>query len=140
MKAVFAFALTASLLVSMGCEKGTGKVSVSGSVTYKDQKLNWGRVRFFNAKNEEVGTSTLNRDGTFVATDLPLEELKVALEIDPPGTTPSPKAPPGTPVIAEVNPRPEKVVEVPAKYKKADTTPTTVKITGGNQKIDLKLD
>ncbi|MBX9681547.1 MAG: hypothetical protein K2X38_22560 [Gemmataceae bacterium] len=130
-----------SAMALVGCDTGNGKVVATGKLSHNGKNLNWGRVRFFDVANKELGGSTIKSDGTFIATDLPIQELKVVVEIAAPkGITPTSKAPPGTPVIPAANARPEKVVDVPAKYKSPETTTATINVTKANQEFDIKLD
>ncbi|MFO0867198.1 MAG: hypothetical protein U0744_21595 [Gemmataceae bacterium] len=121
--------------------KGNGKVVVTGKVSHNGQALNWGRVRFFDKSSLECGGAPIKSDGIFIATDVPLQELKVVVDTAAPkGMTPSSKAPPGTPVIPDENAPPAKVIDVPAKYKAVSTTTATINVTKANQELDIKLD
>lgn len=135
-KLLFVFPL---LALATGCDSELGKVSVNGTVSYKNELLKGGRLKLFNAKNELVGAASVSHDGTFVATDLPKEELKVTVETAPAngmGHMQS-AAPPGTPVIA---PQGGAGVPVPEKYQKPETTDLMVNAATGSQKVELKLE
>jgi hypothetical protein len=133
--------IVVALLALIGCAKGTGKVTIEGIAKHKDQPLNWGRLHFHDASGREVGGAQLKKDGSYIATDLvPGTDLKVVVAIAPANETPGSKPPPGTTVIPDENPRPEKVVDVPAKYKKAETTTATIKVPASNQKVDITFD
>ena len=127
------------LALATGCESEFGKVSVNGTVSYKNELLKSGRVKLFNAKNELVGAANVTPEGTFIATDLPKEALKITVETAAANSLAHMQsaAPPGTPVIA---PQGAGSVAVPAKYQKPDTTDLKVDAASGSQKVDLKME
>lgn len=126
------------LALATGCEAELGKVSVNGTVSYQNELLKGGRLKLFNSKNELVGAASVSPDGTFVATDLPKEELKVTVETAGANAMAHMQsiAPPGTPVIA---PQGNAGIAVPEKYQKPETTDLIVNAAAGSQKIELKL-
>jgi len=126
------------LLLATGCDSELGKTSVNGTVSYKNELLKGGRLKLFNNKNELVGAANVSPDGSFVATDLPKEELRVTVETAAANAMAhmQSKAPPGTPVIA---PQGGAGVSVPEKYQKPETTDLIVNAASGSQKVELKL-
>jgi hypothetical protein len=136
---LFKYVLVVPLLVlATGCDSELGKVSVNGTVSYKNELLKGGRLKLFNSKNELVGAASVSSDGTFIATDLPKEELKVTVETAAGNAMAHMQsaAPPGTPVIA---PQAAAGIPVPEKYMKPETTDLIVNATTGSQRVELKL-
>ncbi|MDB5305851.1 MAG: hypothetical protein JWO38_53 [Gemmataceae bacterium] len=66
------------LLVGAGCS-GERRATVRGTVTYKNQTLKSGMVKFFGANNTTAGCTILS-DGTFTCEGVPMGEVKVAIE------------------------------------------------------------
>jgi len=133
------FAIVFPLLALLvGCEASVSKVSVNGTVMYKNELLKGGRLKLFNSKNELVGAANVSREGTFIATDLPKEELKVTVETAAANALAHMQsaAPPGTPVIASEG---SGGVPVPEKYGKPETTDLKVN-AASSQKVELKLE
>jgi hypothetical protein len=138
-KKLFQFLFVLPLLaLAAGCNSELDKASVNGTVSYKNELLKGGRLKLFNARNELVGAASIAPDGTFVATDLPKEELKVTVETAAANGMAHMQsaAPPGTPVIA---PQGATAVPVPEKYFKPETTDLTVNAALGSQRVELKL-
>lgn len=135
--------LVAALVSSVtlvGCGgPASNNVNVTGTVTYKNEPLKGGRLKFFNAKNEQVSMANVTPDGTFTATDLPKDKVKVTVESGDPLAKITGKAPPGTPVIDSGAPA-GKGVPVPAKYSKVETTDLAYTITQADQKLEVKLE
>ena len=126
-------------LLIVGCGTGINTVNVTGTVKYKDQPLTGGRLKIYNAKNEQVSGASITKDGSFTATDVPKEQVKVTVETDDSGmANMATKAPPGTPVIPSPAPA-GKAVPVPTKYQKVATTDLSFTISEANQKLDIKL-
>jgi hypothetical protein len=127
------------LALLTGCGPELGKVSVNGTVSYKNELLKGGRLKLFNGKNELVGAANVTSEGTFIATDLPLEELKVTVETAAANSLAHMQsaAPPGTPVIA---PQGAAGVAVPPKYQRPETTDLKVDTATGSRKVELKMD
>lgn len=136
-----------TLLVSMtiaalftGCGSSVKTVSVNGTVNYKSAPLKSGRLDFFNSKNQLVGAANLTPEGTFIATDLPREELKVTVDT---GTSEASMAmakmqtaAPSATVIA--TPAAAAATPIPAKYQKVETTDLKINAEPG-KKVELVL-
>jgi len=127
------------LALLTGCGPELGKVSVNGTVSYKNELLKGGRLKLFNGKNELVGAATVTPEGTFIATDLPKEELKVTVETAAANSLAHMQsaAPPGTPVIASQG---AGGIPVPPKYQKPETTDLKVDAASGSQQVELKME
>lgn len=131
--------LSAAFLIGCG-GGGTGKVSVRGTVTYKGDKVGAGTVKFYNQKKEQVSSAMLKDDGSFVATDIPREKITVTVESSAAGTVgklTTGKAP--TKTVVEGSTAAGKGVDVPAKYRSADTSDLKFDITQADQSLDVKL-
>lgn len=130
--------VAASLLMACfaGCETSTGKVTAEGTVSYNNQPLTGGRLVLYNAKNEQVGGANINPDGTFIATDLPREDLKVTVITT--GNSVMDKMQSAPPTSTVIETPGSGGVPVPEKYQKPETTDLTLNPTSGG-KVELKL-
>ncbi len=139
-------------LVAVGCGKSTlPTATVSGKVTYKGQLLKGGSLAFFLSNDLSKGTTaTINEDGTYSATQVPVGEVKVTVETS--SLLPSPSPPPqvakilpkdlpeGSPYAKPKQaPDPKNFVRIPDLYSSADTTKLKYTITEGTQTIDIEL-
>jgi hypothetical protein len=133
-----ALAITACLLSGCG-GSADSRVIVTGTVTYKNQPLTFGRLKLFNTKGEQVSGCSLKSDGTFAATDIPLGDIKVTVDTTDSIGIAAGKAPPGTPPMPGESPG-GKSIAIPAKYKDVATSGLNYTINAANQKIEIKLD
>lgn len=125
------------LLPLVGCDSATDKTIVSGTVTYQSQALTGGRLALFNSRNEQIGGANINPDGTFIATDLPREELKVTVVTGGGMMAKMQSAPPTSTVIADPA---AGGTPVPEKYHRPETSDLKVNASSGSQKVELKLE
>lgn len=79
-----ALALFAALAVLTGCSGPKRLASLSGKVTYKGKPVSVGAV-YFHGPAGELAMGNLKEDGSFVATDLPIGEVRVSLKVQDPG-------------------------------------------------------
>ncbi|MCI0460474.1 MAG: carboxypeptidase regulatory-like domain-containing protein [Gemmataceae bacterium] len=131
--------LTVSLLGlgSAGCGRsGPPRGDVSGTVTFKDQPVTEGKVTFFNPKEGVGGEGDLRADGRFtiktqeggllvgdyIVFVSPLTHMK---DTDPGKTPPS----------LEDKPAPN----IPAKYRRQDTTPLRATVKEGENDFPFDL-
>lgn len=123
---------------SLGC--GSKKATVSGTISYKGEKLGNGSVKFIGADKQAV-VGSIRPDGTYSASAVPLGPVKIAVE-----TTPTRKATSG-PTIgvkspdmgAEFKGEAGKYVRIPDKYKDAEKSGLTYEVKPGSQTHDIDL-
>ena len=123
--------LAAALTLLVGCSQPTKKmVTVTGTVTYKGEKLKTGVVKFL-APNGDFSTANIGADGQFTMTEVVPGEQKVAYVSGPTsaGSSDGSKSPPA-----------EKSVSVPSKFSDPQTSGVTVAVadTGGAVTVELK--
>src|SRR5262249_30756596 len=101
--------LAAVAVAASGCG-GTKKVTVNGTVTYKGQKLTGGMLQFVGPKGTAPAAAQIQRDGTFIMSDVTPGEVKV-------GITPTPQSSPPSGDKAAPGPKGVSPDELPEKYR-----------------------
>jgi hypothetical protein len=132
------------LLPLLACMAGCGSPKVSGKVTYKGEPLHMGTV-LFTAANGWTGTSRINDDGTYSIANVPPGPAKVAVDVPsgkgrlPPGgkvqRRPAEGSATATPA-AQTTPS----VQIPVKYRLAETSGLTCEVTGSKQIYNIALE
>jgi hypothetical protein len=127
-----------------GC--GASKGSVSGSVSYKGEKLKGGTVTFVNEKKENVGVSTIEENGTYSIPKIPAGDYTVCVETEslkPPNPAVLMNKPPagaqrpaGTP---DWEARAKRYMLIPPTYNNPEQSTLKIKVTGGKQEYDIPL-
>jgi hypothetical protein len=147
-----ALLLPLCLALVAGCTGG-GKGTVSGSVKYKGQPVTGGTMHLTPSGGGTAVVITIKPDGTFVSTDIPKGNYKVAIETEslnpknpnhtkqpgynmPQGAKPPPGAP--EPPKFDMGDQP-KYVQIPPKYATANSSGLTWDITGGKQTKEFDL-
>lgn len=137
-------------LAAAGCGRSG---QITGKVRYKGKELPTGRVVFFNEKDRQVGSASINKDGTYSAT-VPSGTLRIAI-ITPAGSSlkslSKAQSKPVVEGIKKMKPGfsplegegaeniPEKVVTVPGQYAEPSTSGLTLEVLGGPQSYDIEL-
>lgn len=124
---------------SMGC--GGKKPTVSGTVSYKGEKLGNGNVTFIGADNK-AAVSPINADGTYRVNDAPVGAVKITVETAPiPEQSSSPMMKGvDMPDMKGKSSNVGKYVKIPARYKDPAQSGLTYQVKSGAQKHDIKLD
>jgi hypothetical protein len=122
--------LVAVLAVGCGGAKNERVREVRGTVTYKGQPLDSGTVRVVGANNE-VAFAVVQKDGSFILTDVPPGEVKVGViqgnEPRNVGDSSGKKAErPAKPVVA-----------LPKKFHDPETSGFTTTIAPGTTRLDI---
>lgn len=112
--------------VVAGCGGGATSGSVSGTAIYNDKPLTSGTINFIS-KSGSAGVGTLDTAGAYkIDGQLDVGEYKVYYGAAPPEPmAPGSKAPP----------KPK--ADLPAKFKKPETTTVSVTVTGGTNVIPV---
>ena len=145
--------LSLIFLANLGCSPSKGEVS--GTVTYKGQKVTGGSVVFHSTEGKGSVPATIGEDGTYSAPKVPSGEVKVTVETDSvkpaTGAKNRPPAAMMPPAGADVpkdaadgsiysgKAKIGKYVQIPDTYASPEKTSLTFIITGGKQTIDLEL-
>jgi hypothetical protein len=143
--------LAGALFVSAGCSS-RGKGVVKGQVVFFDKKLTAGTVAF-QTQDGRVGSGNIDFNGNYSVNDAPLGPCTVTVRVPqvgqaPPGTK-GPQAPKGMPPMrppggeADVPSSslidPSKIVQVPGKYAKAETSDLKFTVEKGEQTWNITL-
>jgi len=128
--------------------KGTLKLS-------NGKMLNHGRVHFYTNDENYFGSAFIDAKGAYEMKDAPLGDVVVAIIVEVPsgglggmpsgvklppgGRMPKGKAPEGSKTEA-VPVDPGKIVRVPDKYAKRETSPLRYTVTSGEQTKDFVLE
>jgi hypothetical protein len=141
----------AVLLPAAGCGKGTG--TVTGTVSYKGNKLKGGYVIFTPEDGKGQGCqASIMEDGTYTAEKCPGGKMKVSVKTSylkpSAGGGPKYERPKDMPGGAEggnqyVPPDPaekaKKYVWIPEKYEEPGTSGLTFEVKGGSQTYPIDL-
>ena len=114
-----------------GCgDRGVKKITVSGTIEYKGQRLSSGMLQFIGPEGA-YSASMIQTDGTFIMTDVVPGEVKVGVMNTPQGTGSSGgKAPTG--------PKTPPVV-LPEKYQNAETSGVKYTITPETKELHIEI-
>ena len=129
------------LATGAGCSgKARTTTTITGKVTYKGAPVSVGAI-YIHGANGQVAMGNIGEDGSFTATDVPLGEARVSLQVRDPGAyarqltkgggTPQDKSPAGGPT---------RVTSVPAKYADPNTSERKFLIEDGMSNLEVKLD
>jgi hypothetical protein len=123
---------------SLGC--GSRKATVSGTISYKGEKLGNGSVKFVGANNQ-AAVGLIGPDGTYTATSVPLGTVKVSVETVPTGKVSSDTSMgvKGPDMGAQFQGQAGKYVRIPDKYKDAEKSGLTYEVKPGPQTHDINL-
>ncbi|MCI0465344.1 MAG: carboxypeptidase-like regulatory domain-containing protein [Gemmataceae bacterium] len=143
--------LSLALLLA-GCGKGNG--TLSGKVTYKGAILKGGTVTFITSDTKGIARANIEPDGTYNAANVPLGEVKVAVEtnsVKPIKLPPQAKGgmfPKDVEVPADAKEKskslapvsdPERYVAIPKQYADPEKSGLKLTVTGGPQQHDIPL-
>jgi hypothetical protein len=141
------------LLIGLaGCSPANLRAKVKGKVKFFDKTLTAGTVAF-TSKDGRIGTANIDFEGNYEMNDAPVGEVTITVSVPrmPMGPMPggAPKPPPGVP---EMRPPgeigggstapaidPKKIVQIPGKYEKAETSGLTFTVEKGQQTHDITL-
>ncbi len=129
------FALVCSFLLS-GC--GPSEPVVRGRVTYKDQPLTSGEVRFFPSSGPSR-SALINAEGMYEIKNAPEGDVRIAVISQKSAGTPvGPKASVKKPA-ADAAPLERPKSAIPEKYNDPKTSGLTYTVTQGAQSHDIEL-
>jgi len=154
-KAVGMLLLGGLICADAGCgTKYNARAVVKGKITIGEKHLTAGTIAFF-ADGNRSGAGRIEEDGTYTVSDAPIGDVKVTVSVPsiggmagmmggkampkPPGggVMKDPNDPgPGTP-SPSIDPK--KIVQIPEKYSKVETSGLTFKVEKGDNTFDIKL-
>ena len=141
------------LLTVVGCGSGLAKAKVKGRVKFFDKYLNTGTVAFMS-KDGQIGAANIDADGNYEMSDAPVGDVTITVTITGQGGQMSgeksmPKAPVGVPAMRPPGGDggtsgpplidPKKMVQIPPKYSKPDTSGLTYTVQKGEQTHNITL-
>jgi hypothetical protein len=143
--------LAGVLFLSAGCSSKSRGV-VKGQVKFFDKNLTAGTVAF-QTQDGRVGSGNIDFNGNYTVTDAPLGACIVTVRVPQTGHIPAgmkaPKPPPGMPAMKPPGGEaedsgaglidPSKIVAIPGKYAKTDTSGLTFTVERGENKYDITL-
>src|SRR5260221_249303 len=108
-----------------GCSsKGRETTTVTGKVTYQGSPVSMGAI-YFHGEGNQVAMGNIQQDGGFTATDVPVGEVRVSLQVRDPGAYGQQLKKDGNPKEKSNRPNTNSVTSVPTKY--ADPTTSGLK-------------
>jgi len=127
-----ALGLVALAVAASGCG-GIKKVTVNGTVSYKDKPLSGGMLQFAGPKGGAPSAAVIQQDGTFIMTDVVPGEVKVSIQATPQSSGPSgdkdKKA-----TVPKVTPD-----DLPEKYRDPEKSGLQYTITPETKHLDVKI-
>ncbi len=145
-----------AVFAALGCsDPSQARAVVKGNVKFFDKHLTAGTVSFI-AADGRVGSGNIDFDGNYVVHDAPVGDTKVIVSVPkmgmgPAGKGPSPKPPPGVPPMhspdgsqggnapEDVGIDPNKIVKIPAKYEKTESSGLSFKVEKGENTYNITL-
>jgi len=124
--------LAVLVVATAGCGGGKKKVTVTGTVTYKGQKLTGGMVKFVGTKGESPAAAMIQKDGTYTMTDVDPGEMKVGFTV-----TPQSAGRPGEKKGSAPKFTPD---DLPEKYRDPEQSGLRYTITPETHQLDVKID
>lgn len=144
--------LALALLSGAGCGKAK-RATVSGQVTFNGRPLTAGTISFID-KKKRTGTGVIDAKGNYTVSDAPVGEVTIIIDVPKRplmmGGQMTMKPPPG---MGQMKPPegmeptgggatitdPSKIVPIPDKYAKEDSSPLKFSVADGEQTYDIKL-
>jgi hypothetical protein len=120
-----------AFVAAAGCSgQGVKKVTVSGTVLYKGQRLPSGILKFVGPEGS-YSAASIQPDGTYTITDVVPGEIKVGVMESPAGSGSSAGDKAGGPRAAPVS--------LPEKYRDPETSGVKYTVTDGTSKLDIEF-
>ena len=131
--------LLAVLVAGPGCS-GKKTTTLHGTVTYKGAPVSVGAI-YFHGPDNRMAMGNLGEDGTFTATDVPLGEVRVSLQVRDPGAyARQMKDPVNRPTANPKGGAGPGVTSIPAKYADPNTSGLKYPIDSQTRELEVKLD
>jgi hypothetical protein len=128
----------------VGCGGG-GTGTVSGKVTYQDGPVKGGNVILASPKGKSV-MAPINEDGTYTAKDVPVGDVKIAVQTKALGIraamAKNSKIPANSPMLASGMPPDEaarRFVAIPDQYEDSESSGLTFVVQKGPQEHNIPL-
>jgi hypothetical protein len=149
------FSLLMLCITLVGCGGKGATAKVSGQVKFFDKNLTCGTVAFTSADGR-VGTANIDFDGNYEMGNAPVGEVTITVSVPQAaagkmGASGPPKPPPGVPEMrppgeqggiggtATPSIDPSKIVQIPKKYERGDTSGLKYTVEKGPQTHNITL-
>jgi hypothetical protein len=133
------FLLLAALVAGPGCSSKK-TATIHGRVTYKGNPVAMGAV-YFHGSDNQMAMGNLKEDGSFTATDVPVGEVRVSLQVRNPGAYAQQlNSSANDPMAKPKGGAPPAVASIPAKYADPNTSGLKYPIDSQTTEIDVKLE
>jgi hypothetical protein len=140
------------LLIGLaGCGPTKARAKVKGRVKFFDKYLTCGTVAFVS-KDGRVGSANIDFEGNYEMGDAPVGEVTITVSVPHMPMGPRggvmPKPPPGVPEMrppGEIGGStapaidPNKIIQIPGKYEKDETSGLTYTVVPGEQTHNITL-
>jgi hypothetical protein len=134
-RSLLLLALPLVLAPGAGCAgKARATTTVTGQVTYRGAPVTVGAI-YFHGQDNQVAMGTIGADGTFTATDVPVGEVRVSLQVRDPVAYGQQLGKPG-----KTGADPGRVTSVPAKFADPKTSGVKYVIESGMTNLEVKLE
>jgi hypothetical protein len=124
--------LLGSLLLLCGCGSAESPSEVSGIVRFKGKPLRSGTITFTDASGTRKH-SPIGEQGNYLVREVSKGVVSVSVDHHP-------RVPVGLMEPGSKEKTPEPDSEIPARYKKPETSNLTLKVTGGKQTKNFDLE
>jgi len=122
--------LAVLLAAAVGCSKGTKKVTVQGTVSYKGVPVPSGILKFVGPDGS-YSAASIQADGKYIMTDVVPGEVKVGVTEAPRGSGSSSGGKDPAPKTASVS--------LPEKYREPSTSGLTYTVSADNPELNIDI-
>ena len=143
--AIVTFLSVPFFVAFVGCG-GDPRGTVSGTVTYKGKALPGGTVVFITEDNAKQDRVPIKSDGTYSSANVPLGNVRVAVEPAPKGASGNmpkgakkPEMPADSPAAQVYGQSGANYVDIPMSLRNPATSDLKLKVESGEQKFDIPL-
>ena len=128
--------LALACLHALGCGNQRKTITLTGIVTYQGNPVTVGMI-YFHAPDNQMAGGVILEDGHYTATDVPVGEVRVSLQVKDPGLYALPK---GSPAAAPKKSESKGVTSLPPKFADPSQSGLSYTITAATSTLDVKID
>lgn len=136
----FVILVMVALAIGTSCAQKRKATTISGKITFNGQPVSVGAI-YFHGEDDQVAMATINKDGSFTATDVPLGNIRVSLQVRDPGTYAKQLKESGeNPMTKDPAQATLGVTNIPSKYADAKTSGLVYPITSSTTTLEVKIE